>query len=137
MDKPEKKVGFLQKMLDFTERAGNALPHPATLFALFAIITLFISALGYYLDWETIHPGTKEIIKSVNLLSHDGIHRILQEMVTNFTGFAPLGIVMVAMLGIGIAEQSGLLNAVIKLMVLNSHKEILTFVLVFAGILPM
>ncbi len=136
MDKlQKKKVGFLQRMLDYTEKAGNALPHPATLFALFALITLFISALGYYLDWEAIHPGTKEIIKPVNLLSHDGIHMILIEMVNNFTGFAPLGIVMVAMLGIGIAEQSGLINAVIKLMVLNSRKEILTFVLVFAGIL--
>ncbi len=136
MDKLQKKKrGFLQRMLDYTEKAGNALPHPATLFALFALITLFISALGYYLDWEAIHPGTKEIIKPVNLLSHDGIHMILIEMVNNFTGFAPLGIVMVAMLGIGIAEQSGLINAVIKLMVLNSRKEILTFVLVFAGIL--
>jgi aminobenzoyl-glutamate transport protein len=56
-------------------------------------------------------------------------------MVDNFTGFAPLGIVLVAMLGIGIAEHSGLINAVIRLMVLNSPKHLLTFVMVFAGIL--
>ncbi|MBL7105797.1 MAG: AbgT family transporter, partial [Bacteroidales bacterium] len=87
------------------------------------------------LGWEVVHPGTNEIVGTVNLLSHDGIHRILLEMVDNFTGFAPLGIVMVAMLGIGIAEQSGLISAVIRMLVLNSHKYLLTFIIVFAGIL--
>ena len=135
MDNTVQKKGFFQKMLDYTERAGNALPHPATLFASFAFITLLLSALGYYLGWEAIHPGTKELIKVSNLLSHHGVHRILEEMVNNFTGFAPLGIVMVAMLGIGIAEQSGLIHTLIKLLVLKSRKEILTFVLVFAGII--
>lgn len=122
-------------MLNWTERAGNALPHPATLFALFALAVLVLSAIGYALGWEVLHPGTKEIVRPVNLLSHDGIHRILLEMVDNFTGFAPLGIVLVAMLGIGIAEQSGLINAVIRMLVLNSPKRLLTFVIVFTGIL--
>ena len=122
-------------MLNWTEKAGNALPHPGTLFAIFAFLTLVLSAVGAAMGWEVIHPGTKEIIKPVNLLSHDGIHRILLDMVDNFTGFAPLGIVMVAMLGIGIAEQSGLISAVIRLLVLNSRKEFLTFILVFSGIL--
>ncbi len=135
MTKIKTKEGLLQRMLNRTEKIGNALPHPATLFALFAISALLLSALGHFLGWEVIHPGTKEIIKPVNLLSHDGIHRILLEMVDNFTGFAPLGIVLVAMLGIGIAEQSGLINAVIRIMVLNSPKHLLTFVIVLSGIL--
>ena len=135
MDKSKTKTGILQKMLNWTERAGNALPHPGTLFALFALATLVLSAIGASLGWEVIHPGTKELIQPVNLLSHDGIHRILLEMVDNFTGFAPLGIVMVAMLGIGIAEQSGLISAIIRLLVLNSHKHLLTFIIVFSGIL--
>ena len=135
MNQTTKKVGIFEKMLNWTERAGNALPHPATLFALFAFFTLLLSALGYFLGWEAIHPGTKEVIKAVNLLSQEGIHRILLEMVDNFTGFAPLGIVLVAMLGIGIAEQSGLINAVIRLLVLNSPKHILTFVVVLSGVL--
>jgi aminobenzoyl-glutamate transport protein len=126
--------GFLGKALNWTERFGNALPHPATLFALFALAALLLSALGHYLQWEVVHPGTKEIVRPVNLLSHDGIHRILLEMVENFTGFAPLGIVLVAMLGIGIAEQSGLVHAIIRLLVLNSPKHLLTFVLVFTGV---
>ena len=93
------------------------------------------SAFGAWMGWEVIHPGTKEIVRPVNLLSVEGIHRILLEMVDNFTGFAPLGIVLVAMLGIGIAEESGLINAVIRMLVLNSPKHLLTFVVVFSGIL--
>ncbi|MCF8219740.1 MAG: AbgT family transporter [Bacteroidales bacterium] len=135
MSKNGKKRGILQRMLDWTERAGNALPHPATLFALFALAALVFSAIGHFMGWEAIHPATDEVIKPVNLLSKDGIHRILLEMVTNFTGFAPLGIVLVAMLGIGIAEQSGLIKAVIKVLVLKSPKHLITFVIVFAGIL--
>jgi len=135
MGKSNRKSGVLQRMLNWTERAGNALPHPATLFALFALTALLLSALGHVLGWEVIHPGTKEIVRPVNLLSQHGIHRILLEMVDNFTGFAPLGIVLVAMLGIGIAEQSGLIHAIIRLLVLNAPGKILTFVIVFTGII--
>ena len=135
MGKSSKNKGFLQASLNWTERVGNALPHPATLFALFALAALLLSALGHLLAWEVIHPGTKEIIRPVNLLSHDGLHRILLEMVDNFTGFAHLGIVLVAMLGIGIAEHSGLINAIIRLLVLNAPGKLLTFVIVFAGII--
>jgi aminobenzoyl-glutamate transport protein len=135
MDKANSKKGFFQKMLNWTEKAGNALPHPATLFALFALFALLFSALGHFLGWEVVHPGTQETIRSVNLLSAEGIHRILLEMVDNFTGFAPLGIVLVAMLGIGIAEQSGLVTAIIRMLVLNSPRHLLTFVIVFSGIL--
>ena len=134
MGEPNRK-SFLQRMLDWTEKAGNALPHPATIFALFALTALLLSGLGHLLNWEAIHPATGEVIRVVNLLSEDGIHRILLEMVDNFTGFAPLGIVLVAMLGIGIAEQSGLIHAVIRLLVLNAPGKILTFVIVFAGII--
>ena len=122
-------------MLNWTERAGNALPHPATLFALFALSALIFSLLGHLLNWEAKHPATGEIIPAINLLSREGVHRILLEMVENFTSFAPLGIVLVAMLGIGIAEQSGLIHAMIKLLVLNAPKKFMTFVLVLAGIL--
>ncbi|MGQ1787478.1 MULTISPECIES: AbgT family transporter [unclassified Saccharicrinis] len=129
------KRGIFDKMLNWTEKAGNALPHPATLFALFALSALILSAIGSFLQWEVIHPGTQETITPVNLLSKDGLHRIILDMVDNYTGFAPLGIVLVAMLGIGIAEQSGLISAIIRLLVLNSRQHLLTFILVFTGIL--
>lgn len=134
MSLSETKPSFLQRTLNWTEKVGNALPHPATLFALFALAALLLSALGHILGWEVVHPGTKEIVRPINLLSHDGLHRILLEMVDNFTSFAPLGIVLVAMLGIGIAEQSGLIHALIRLLVLNAPSKLLTFVIVFAGI---
>ena len=129
------KSSFFNKFLNVTEKAGNALPHPATLFAGFAVFVLIISFVASYFGWNAIHPTTADIIEPLNLLDHDGIHRIMLEMVNNFTGFAPLGIVIVAMLGIGIAESSGLIAAVIRLLVLKSPERYLTFVLVFAGIL--
>lgn len=135
MNNTSKKTGFLLKMLNKTEQIGNALPHPATLFAIFALATLVVSALGYALGWEVLHPATKETVGVENLLSEKGLHLILVEMVNNFTGFAPLGIVLVAMLGIGIAEQSGLINAFIRLLILNAPKQLLTYVIVFTGIL--
>ncbi len=135
MGAKEFSKGILQRILNWTERAGNALPHPATLFALFALAALLLSALGHFLGWEAVHPATDEVVRPVNLLSHDGIHRVILEMVDNFTGFAPLGIVLVAMLGIGVAEQSGLVHALIRLLVLNSPRHLLTFVLVFTGII--
>ena len=130
-----KKKSFFDRFLNLLERGGNALPHPATLFGLFAVIVLIFSAIGSALGWSVQHPGTGETINVVNLLSKEGLEMILDGMVENYTGFAPLGIVMVAMLGIGIAESSGLISAFIRLLVLSSPKRLLTFVLVFSGIL--
>jgi aminobenzoyl-glutamate transport protein len=75
------------------------------------------------------------MVYPVNLLTKEGLHRVILELVDNFTSFAPLGIVLVAMLGIGIAEQSGVISAVIRLLILSSPKRILTFVVVFTGII--
>ena len=130
-----KEKGVMKGFLGFVERAGNALPHPASLFAILAILVLLFSMAGHYLDWSALHPATGTTINTVNLLSRDGIHRIILDMVDNYTSFAPLGIVMVALLGIGIAESSGLISAAIRLMVIKSPAKLLTFVIVLAGIL--
>ena len=110
--------------LGFIEKVGNALPHPATLFGSFALIVLVFSLIGSLLQWSGIHPGTGERVEVINLLSKEGIHQIILGMVGNYTGFAPLGIVMVAMLGIGIAESSGLITSAVRLLVLKSPKSI-------------
>lgn len=128
------KKSFFDKFLNGVEKAGNALPHPATLFLIFALLALFFSWLSHILGFHAINPATGELVQVNNLLDKEGIHRILLDMVTNFTDFAPLGIVLVAMLGIGIAEGSGLIGALIRLLVLSSPRKLLTFVLVFAGI---
>ena len=130
-----KPKGFANKFLYYIEKGGNALPHPATLFAVFALLIIVISWITAQFDISVIHPGTGEIVKPFNLISVEGFQKILTEMVTNFTGFAPLGVVLVALLGIGIAEGSGLIGTALRLLVLSSPKRILTFVIVLAGVI--
>ncbi|MBN1599261.1 MAG: AbgT family transporter [Bacteroidales bacterium] len=126
---------FSDRTLSFIEKAGNKLPHPATLFFLFAISVPLLSLIAHLFSWNAIHPATKELIQPVNLISKEGLHMIILNMVTNFTGFAPLGVVLVAMLGIGIAEESGLISSVVRLLVLSSPGRILTFIIVLTGVL--
>ncbi|KAA3662029.1 MAG: AbgT family transporter, partial [Calditrichaeota bacterium] len=133
--KEKSKAPFFTRFLAFVEKGGNALPHPAVIFALFAISTVLLSGLAATVGWQAIHPATEEVIKPFNLLSKVGLHRILLDMVKNFTDFAPLGIVLVAMLGIGIAEKSGLITAFIRLLVMSAPKHLLTIILVFAGVM--
>src|SRR5690606_10465947 len=126
---------LLSRFLGIIERGGNALPHPATLFALMAIAVVVISAIAAQFDLSVVHPGTKKTIEPVSLLSIGGLHRMMTEMVSNFTGFAPLGTVLVAMLGIAVAEGSGLIGAGLKLVVLAAPPRLLTLAVVFAGVM--
>jgi aminobenzoyl-glutamate transport protein len=126
---------FVGRMLVAIERVGNALPHPAILFATLAGLVVVASAVAAWFEISVIHPGTGETIEPISLLSAHGVQRIVTEMVTNFTSFAPLGTVLVALLGIGVAERSGLIGAALRLLVLSAPRSLLTFVIVFAGIL--
>jgi aminobenzoyl-glutamate transport protein len=132
---PGRQNRVLTFFLNAIEKLGNALPHPATLFGLLALVVLVCSAVFAALGTSAVHPGTGETFQAVNLLSRDGLHQILTQAVTNFTGFAPLGIVIVAMLGIGLAEHSGLIAVMIRLLVLSSPHKLLTFIIVFAGVM--
>ena len=123
--------GFIR----FIEKGGNALPHPAILFAIFALITLIVSAIGGFLEWSGIHPATGETVNVINLLSKEGVHRVLLEMVSSYTSFAPLGIVMVALLGIGVAESSGLIGTAVKALLVKAPPKSVTFMVVFTGVL--
>lgn len=126
---------WVNRFLTVVERVGNALPHPATLFAGFAVFVIVLSGLLSWFDLSVVHPGTHKEVRVVNLLSVEGLHRILTDMVKNFTGFAPLGTVLVSLLGIGIAEGSGLIGTALRLVVLKSPARLLTFVVVFAGVM--
>jgi aminobenzoyl-glutamate transport protein len=125
----------LMRVLGFIERVGNALPHPGTLFAGMAVLIIVLSWVMSRFTISVIHPGTGATIEPVNLLSIPGLHRILTQMVSNFTSFAPLGTVLVSLLGIAIAEASGLIGTGLRLLVLSAPKRLLTFVVVFAGVL--
>lgn len=135
MSTVQKKKSGIDRFLSVIERIGNALPHPATLFAGFALLVIILSWVASQFDMAVTHPGTGETVTPVNLLSTEGLHMILTRMVTNFTGFAPLGTVLVSLLGIGIAEGTGLIGAALRLVVLSSPKRLLTFVIVFAGVM--
>lgn len=134
-DKNKSESKMIARFLEVVEKVGNALPHPATLFALFALGVVILSGIAARFDLAVQHPGTGKIVEPVSLLSVYGLHRIITEMVPNFTGFAPLGVVLVALLGIGVAEASGLIGSVLRLLVISAPKRLLTFVVVFAGVL--
>ena len=125
----------LDRFLDVVERGGNALPHPATLFAMLALLVIFASWLASLAELSVQHPTTGALVTPVNLLSLEGLHRILTNLVTNFTSFAPLGTVLVALIGIGVAENSGLIGAALRKVVLASPRRLLTPIVVFAGVM--
>lgn len=131
-----KKRGFILRSLDGIEAVGNKLPHPVTLFALFSVIILVLSAifstLGVSVE-DPMNPGETLTVK--NLLNSEGILYLFESMVTNFTGFAPLGTVLVTMLGIGLAERSGLISAALRGLVTSVPKQLLTAALVFGGVM--
>jgi aminobenzoyl-glutamate transport protein len=129
------KRGAVDRFLDVVERIGNALPDPTTLFALLALFVVVMSGVAAQFDLSVAHPTTGKLIEPVSLLSVAGLHRILTNLVTNFTSFAPLGTVLVAMIGIGVAEVSGLIGAVMRMLVLKSPRALLTPVVVFCGVL--
>jgi len=121
--------------LDFIENTGNKLPHPTSLFILLTGLILILSAIFEALQLTAIHPLNGNTINVVNLLSQDGLHKILTHTVSNFTGFAPVGTVLVAMLGIGIAEYTGLIATSLRLLVETAPKQIIAYVVVMAGVL--
>lgn len=123
-----KKKTLFTRFLDFVEWLGNLLPHPVTLFALFAFGVVLISGLAEWLEWSAADPRPEGsagrapdgIIRPVSLLNPEGLRMIVENMVSNFTGFAPLGVVLVALLGVGVAEHSGLISACIRGIVLKA-----------------
>ena len=121
--------------LDRIERLGNRLPHPAMLFISLCIIIPLLSWLCAAVGVSAVHPVSGEVIRSINLISAHGLHRVLAETVKNFIEFAPVGIVLVAMLGFGIAEESGFLPTMLRAVILRAPPALLSFSVVLAGVL--
>ena len=131
----QQKSGWVAKLLAAIELLGNKLPDPLTLFGLFSLAVIAISAIATSLNVSVVHPGTKETISAVSLLTPDGIRRIVTDAVTNFTSFPPLGTVLVALLGVGVAEATGLLSALLRQLVLIAPARLLAPAVVFAGVM--
>lgn len=122
-------------MLKTIEALGNRLPHPVLLFLLLALVVVAASVVAHALGASGIHPATGETIMAVNLLSADTVRRMLVEMPKTFTGFPPLGTVLTVMIGIGIAERSGLIAAALGGFVRAVPQALLALALTFAGIM--
>lgn len=129
------KKNLFNKLLDIVEKVGNKLPDPVTLFFLFAIIVIIISHIAALLGVKVINPSTNETIEAVSLLTKEGFQKIMTNMVTNFSQFPPLGLVLVTMIGVGLAESVGLISALLKKIVLGAPKATITFSIVFAGLM--
>lgn len=140
--KEKKSGGFLGVI----ERVGNKLPHPGTLFLIMAMIVVVLSAIGAALGWSVTYDGlwlneegvyeVKELTVTVlSLINVEGIQYIFTHIVSNFTGFAPLGTVLVSLVGIGIAEKSGFIGTSLKMVANKTPKRLVTMMVVFLGVI--
>lgn len=125
--------------LGMIERVGNKLPHPVILFLILALAIIVISEivarLGVSVTYFDANAGEDATIGAVSLMTSDGLSYIFNSAVSNFTGFAPLGTVLVAMLGVGVAEWTGLIGTSLKKLLTNVPTSLLTASVVFAGII--
>lgn len=139
-EKKKKKFSFLNAI----EKVGNKLPHPATIFIILCVGIVILSHVLAKMGVQVTYTGMdrsdgntiKDMTVSVqSLLTADGIRYIFTSLITNFTGFAALGTVLVAMLGVGVAEGTGLIGTALRKIVLNTPKSLITVVVVFAGVM--
>lgn len=131
----KKNKGWFYRFLDGVERVGNKLPDPFILFIILSLIVIAISWVASMFNASVIHPGTGEELAIKNLASGEGLQFMLTSTLTNFTGFAPLGLVLVMMFGIGLAEKVGLLDHAIRKTILQSPPKLVTYTVVFVGII--
>lgn len=133
----------MQRMLNVIERVGNKVPHPAVIFLILIAVVVVLSHVFYLMGttvaFQVINPQTHAVddaTASVNsLLTVDGLRFMLTSVVPNFLGFTALGVVIVAMVGVGLAEEAGLIGTLIRKLVIVSPPKALTTILVFIGIL--
>jgi len=133
----------MQRFLDAVERAGNSVPHPVVIFLILIAIVMVLSHIFYVLgatvSYQVINPDTHKIETATtnanSLLTAEGIRHIYTRLVPNFLGFTAVGLLIVAMIGVGVAEEAGLVNALIRKLVTVSPHWALTYILAFVGIL--
>ncbi len=133
----------MQKLLDAVERVGNRVPHPVMIFVYLIGIVVVLSAIlalfGVQVSYQAYNPATHEIEPATtaarSLLTIDGIRFMFAGVVRNFMGFNAVGVIIVAMVGVGVAEESGLVKALIRKLVMVAPPKALTFILVLVGIL--
>ena len=134
---------FLQKLLDGVESVGNKVPHPAVIFLLMSAIVIVLShifhLLGTNVTYQVIDPQTHQAVSSTavvnSLLTVEGLRFMITSVIRNFLGFTPVGVILVAMVGVGLAEEAGLINALIRKIVIVAPRKAITFIIVAMGVL--
>lgn len=142
MNKENNKKGF-NKFLDFVEKVGNKVPHPVIMFIYFCIGVIILSHILYVIGVSVTYQGidmqtTQPVMSTVyveSLLTTEGIRHIFTSMVSNFQNMPAKAIVLVSMLGVGVAEGTGLISTVIRKTLLGASKRVVTFTVVFLGVL--
>jgi aminobenzoyl-glutamate transport protein len=127
--------GWMDRALDFIERVGNLLPDPAILFLLLLIVVWILSAFMAPMTFTDIDPRTGLPIEVNNQLTGTAIAQFLATMTSVFVNFHPLGVVLVAMLGVGVAEHTGFINAGLKALLNVTSAALLTPMLIFVAII--
>lgn len=132
VQKPSKGIDIF---LNWVERVGNKLPEPLTIFVYLAGIAILVSLVGSILGLSAIHPLTGETVTVVNLFSKEGIQKMLMNAVSNFSGFAPLGLVLVTILGVGLAEKTGFFSALLRKTLGNVKGGKVVAIVIFTSIM--
>jgi aminobenzoyl-glutamate transport protein len=125
----------MMRFLDGVEKVGNKLPDPALLFILLMLVVFGLSWALSGVTWEVVDPRTKAPLVINNLLGGDALVGFLSNMVNAFVNFPPLGVVLVSMLGLGIAEHTGFINAVLRALMAITVKQLMTPMVAFVAIL--
>ena len=129
-----KKTTAVDRFLSAIETIGNKLPDPAVLFLMLMGLVWLLSWPLSSVDFGAVHPATGDPIVVANQVNGASIANLLSTMVSTFVNFAPLGVVLVALLGIGVAERTGFINAMIKTVLSITHEKLLTPVLILVGV---
>jgi aminobenzoyl-glutamate transport protein len=130
----DEKPSRLLRVLNRIEVAGNKLPDPVTLFIISIAIVMVLSALLAAAGSSAVNPATGDLVSAVSLLDTAQIRRLFVELPTVFTAFPPLGIVLVVIIGSGLAERAGFFAAALKGLVRAVPKPLMTLTIVFAGV---
>ncbi len=139
MDGSPAQAGHLHEpargLLDWVERIGNRLPDPVAIFVVMIGVLVAVSVIGSWAGWSAVHPVTGEALAVKNLLSEELVARFLGEMTRTYTGFAPLGMVLVLLLGAGVAEQAGLFSALLRKMMGSIPDALMNPAVILVGLL--
>jgi aminobenzoyl-glutamate transport protein len=133
----------VERLLDVVERVGNKVPHPVVIFVLLIGFVILLSHVFYLLGasatYQAIDPETDALVEVTtearSLMTAEGFRFMFEGMVQNFMDFNAVGVIIVAMLGVGVAEESGLIKALIHKLVNVAPRAAMTYILVFIGIL--